>query len=518
LRNFYTVIESPLPPDPERVPAGSARIVMYNPRVARRGYHRLPLSLLQCGVFLEGRYEYEIVDGNLEDGCPRVEFLLERLRVLGAKYLCVTIMPGPQLQQAIPDIRRVRAELPEVTIIVGGYFPSLNSAVCARHSAIDFVIDGPGEETLPELIDVLEAGGDPAGVRGVVFEGAGGLVHTPHRGPRDPNELPWFPYHRVNVEEYVVPTHLGSRTVSHHSSYGCPFKCNFCGVTGVANGRWMPESAVRVADIAEFFVREYGVNALEFHDNNFFTQQKRVLEFSRELLRRKLSLNWWGEGRIDTLLKYTPETWETMRDSGLKMIFMGAESGDDETLKRMNKGGTLKRKDSLALAALMGGYGIVPEFSFILGNPPEPRKDIESTIEFIRAIKDTNPLSEIIMYRYDPVPLHGEMMEAVAKTGFRHPDALDEWLDPKWAKVHGRRTADLPWLSSDDMDLIRNFETVLNAYYPTSTERRLHSPLTRAALKLTSGLRYHARLYRRPHELRLLQRLIRYQRPETSGF
>lgn len=494
------------------------KILLYNPRVAQEGYHRLPLSLLQAGIFLEGRYEYEIIDGNLDQKIDKADVLLRRLRETGAKYLGVTIMPGPQLQSALPHINRIKAERPETVIIAGGYFPSLNSEVCARHAAIDFVIDGPGEDTLPELLDTLEAGGDPAQVAGLAFERGGGVVRTAKRAPRDPNSLPWFPYGRVDVGRYICKTHLGERTLSHHSSYGCPFTCNFCGVTGVAAGRWMPESAERLADITEHMVKTWKIDALEFHDNNFFTQQKRVLAYSQELIRRDIKIAWWGEGRIDTLLKYTSETWEAMRDSGLRMIFMGAEASNPETLKRMNKGGTLKAWDSVVLGELMARYDIVPEYSFILGNPPEPRKDIEETFELIRAIKAANPKSEIILYRYDPVPLPGAMMEQAEQAGFALPTALDDWMDPKNAKIHLRRTADLPWLSREDMRYIRNFETVLNARFPTSTSRRLHTPLTRFALRATSGLRFRLGLYGYPYELQLLQKLIHYQRPETSGF
>ena len=41
-------------------------VLLYNPKVAHPGYHRLPHSLLQLGALLENRYPYAIVDGNLE--------------------------------------------------------------------------------------------------------------------------------------------------------------------------------------------------------------------------------------------------------------------------------------------------------------------------------------------------------------------------------------------------------------------------------------------------------------------
>ena len=57
----------------------------------------------------------------------------------------------------------------------------------------------------------------------------------------------------------------------------------------------------------------------------------------------------WGDGlpvvpptreRVKAMLRYSDRSWEKMRDSGLRMVFLGAESGSDETLARMNKGGS----------------------------------------------------------------------------------------------------------------------------------------------------------------------------------
>ena len=64
---------------------------------------------------------------------------------------------------------------------------------------------------------------------------------------------------------------------------------------------------------------------------------------------------------------------------------------------------------------------------------------------------------------------------------------------------------------------MRDFELVLNAYYPTSTDARL-TGARRALLRAASAWRYHGRVYQLPLELRALQKVVHYQRPETSGF
>ena len=493
-------------------------ILLYNPKVAKPGYHRLPHSLLQLGALLEGRYSYEIVDGNLDQDRDLAAEIIETVKMEGVRYLGVTIMPGPQLQRAVPDIKRIKAACPGLTVVVGGYFPSNHVEACATDPSIDYVVISAGEDTFLELVETLEGGGDPAEVSGLAFERDDRVMQTAKRAPRHPNDLPWFPYHKVPVEQYVARTHLGARTLSHHSSFGCPFFCNFCAVVNMAEGKWLAESAERLGELMQHMVDSWRIDAIEFHDNNFFTSEKRVAAFADELLRRGLKVAWWGEGRIDTMLKFSDRTWALMRDSGLKMVFMGAESGDDETLALMNKGGTQSAAKALELAERARQFDIVPEFSFILGNPPDARRDVERGIEFIRKVKAINPAVEIIMYRYDPVPLAGDMWEGALGSGFRFPQTLDEWIDPHWERVQLRRSADIPWFSKDDRTLMRDFETVMNAYYPTTTDRRLRSWLWYSLLKVLSGWRYRLRFYRWPFELEALQNLIRYQRPETSGF
>jgi len=224
-----------------------------------------------------------------------------------------------------------------------------------------------------------------------------------------------------------------------------------------------------------------------------------------------------GEARIDTLLKFSDATWRLMRDSGLKMVFMGAESGSVETLERMDKGGTLTPDKTLEMAARMKRERIIPEFSFVLGSPPDPQADIRRTLEFVRKLKSINPQSEIILYNYTPVPLAGDLYESAAATGFEFPRTLDEWVSDSWQRFSGRYSDAMPWLTPQTRRRIRNFQRVLNAYYPTATDPRL-TGFRRAALRAASAWRYHTGRYEFPLELRALHRLFRYQRPETSGF
>ncbi len=490
-------------------------LILYNPPSSASRKPILPCSLLAIGAVLEAAHDYHIVEGNLVgDRFPAVERACDEG---GATVLGVTVMPGPQLSDAVPVCRRLKARHPHLTVVWGGYFPSQHWQTALRADYVDFVVRGHGELVFKALLDALRDGTDPRLIPGLAWRGdEGGDPGSAGMAPiPQPAELPGFPYQRVDMERYMRSTFLGSRTIGHHSSYGCPFRCNFCAVVNMVDGAWLPDEGRRVADVVRTLAVRYGANAVEFYDNNFFTSERRVMAFAEGI--RGLNVGWWGEGRVDTLMKYADSTWQAMADTGLRMIFMGAESGDDETLARMNKGGKQTADQTLALADKMRRYGIVPEMSFVLGNPPDPGADIERTIRFVRRVKEVNPATEVILYMYTPVPLDGTLFEEAQASGFAFPETLDEWVSQEWNDFTQRRSSMMPWLGDPLTRRLHDFERVLNAYYPTSTLPHLRGMPARL-LRAVARVRYENELYAFPLELRAMHKLLRYRRPETSGF
>jgi radical SAM superfamily enzyme YgiQ (UPF0313 family) len=485
-------------------------ILLYNPRATEFKF-RLPLSVLSLGAVFEGKYPWRLVDGNLDRNAGQT--LLDTIeRDPGIKYLLVTVMPGPQLMQAVPHTRAVKARFPHVTVVWGGYFPSSHPNTVLADPAIDYVVRSQGELTILELLDVLENGGSLAAIDGLSYHENGVVRHNKARKLLDPNELPMLPYEKVDATRYLKKTILGDRTTSYHSSIGCPFTCSFCSVTKNYAGRWLAEKPERTIDTVRWLHERYGVNGLEFHDSNFFTAEKRVAAFAEGI--KVLGIGWWGEGTIDTIMRYDDHTWDLMRDSGLKMIFMGAENASATTLKFMSKG-PLTPEATLAMAEKSARYGIIPEFSFVLGNPPDPEADIDENIEFIYKIKRINPASEIILYLYTPTP-GGHMFEEAEKAGFRYPDTLDEWIGPEWASFSRRRNPHTPWVKPAHLRKLDNFETVLNARYPTVSDLKIR-PWHRKLLQTLGTWRYRLHVYDNPLELRAIFKYISYTQPEQAG-
>jgi radical SAM superfamily enzyme YgiQ (UPF0313 family) len=491
-------------------------IILLHPRTTRPKNRRFPLSVLALAAVLEGKEEFEIVDGNV-DADPLAS--LDRImREQPAELLGVSVMPGPQMVAAIGLCKEFRARHPKVPIVWGGYFPSLYPDAALNAPYVDALVRGQGEDTFLELLEALRKIGtlrpqELSRIDGVSYKDSFGLiVHTKDRSIRSPGDFPRMPYHRLrDAEKYIVPTFLGKRTAVHHASFGCPYRCTFCGVTGVAGGRQKSESPERTAEILAALQRDYRIDAVQFYDNNFFLRESDSLELAERIT--PLKLKWWCEGRIDILLRYSDETLRALRRSGCEMIFLGAESGNDEHLKAMQK--QLTSAQILEIARRIRKFGITPEFSFVIGNPNEPERDFAEASTFIRRIKRLNPGAEIVIQHYIPTP-HPDGMYGEIDSKLVFPKSPEEWASPRWYNFTVRQDPALPWLPAETKRKIDAFETVMECRWPTAQDFTMPAWARRTMQGLASW-RYALGVYSWPAELKLAQQLLKPRRPKVES-
>lgn len=486
-------------------------IVLLHPRATRPKNSRFPLAIMAIAAVLEGKEEYVIIDGNLD---PDPGGALARVAPEhGVELLAVSVMPGPQMAASIPLCREFRRLHPSIPIVWGGYFPSLYTDAALNARYVDYAIRGQGEETILELLAALRAKTSLRAIKGLSWKDEFGLhVHNPERPLRSPDDYPWVPYHRLkSIEKYLKPTFLGSRTAVHNASLGCPFRCRFCGVVPVFEGREKTEAPERTAAVLGHLKETYGANAVQFYDNNFFLSESRAYEQAERFV--PLGMRWWAEGRIDTVLRYSDETWRAIRRSGAAMIFFGAESGSNEALAEMNKGITTEQ--TLELAARIRRFDIIPEFSFVMGNPQDPDRETHETIRFIRRLKRLNPDAEIIVQHYIPTP-HPDGMYGNVEAQLKFPTTPEEWASQRWFNYTVRKDPLLPWLPSKVKRRIDNFELVINSRWPTIQD--IHLPQWgRAMLRLLSSWRYALGMYNFPVELVWAQKMAALRKPRLES-
>jgi radical SAM superfamily enzyme YgiQ (UPF0313 family) len=485
-------------------------IILYHPKSTKPRSRRFPLAVLALAAVIEGREEYCIVDGNVDPN--PLATLQQLIETYPTELLAVSVMPGPQMVAAMHTCREIRANYPHVPIVWGGYFPSIYTDTVLNAFYVDFAVRGQGEETFVELISALRGERPLNSVLGLSFkEKDGSHRHNHHRPLKSPDCFPWPPFHRVPAAKYILPTFLGRFTAVHQASVGCPFRCNFCGVISAFGSQEKMESPVRTEAILRHLVHRYHVDAIQFYDNNFFLREDHTRELAERI--RPLRLRWWCEGRIDILLSYSDATLEALRRSGCAMVFFGAESGSDWILKEMNK--QLSAEQTLQLAHRIRDFNIIPEFSFVVGNPRSPEQDIRECLKFIRKIKKINPQAEIIIQHYIPVPQRNHMYGDV-EGRVHFPDTVEEWSTDRWLNFTIRKEPATPWLKPSMKKLIDDFELVVASRWPTTQDIRLPS-WGRRLLKLLSSWRYALGMYRWPLELEWAQRFVELRKPKVES-
>ena len=483
-------------------------IVLFNPKACRPHARRFPLSIMHLGAMLNDE-DYVIVDGNVDQDPVQTISNLIRSRN-SVELLAVTVMPGPQFANALPQCKKLKALFPELPMMWGGYFPSMHHRVCLQSNLVDLVVRGQGEHTLLEYLSARCHGAQLDGIQGLCHKRNGDIIDNGPRPMVSPNELPEkLPYHKIDPEAYIHPTFLGRRTATHHVSIGCPFNCNFCGVISVYGSQEKLASPVRIEHQLRYLKTMFRVDAIQFWDNNFFLGESHADELFDRMI--PLGLSWWSEARIDLLLRFSDRTWRKMRAAGCKMLYLGAESGSNESLKEMSK--KLTREQITELARLAQQYDIIPEFSFMFGNPRDPLGDALESIHLIHQLKEIDPRCEIILYHYTPTP---QTRGSYGKVESPYPDTLEEWATPEWIRFAMHYNPAVPWLRTDLLSWLRNFETTLQCRWPTIQDFRL-TPLTRKLLQGLAGWRYKSRFYHFPIELKIARRLSTLRNPRAES-
>jgi radical SAM superfamily enzyme YgiQ (UPF0313 family) len=434
----------------------------------------------------------------------------------------ISVMGGPQLRSAILVSQGIRAIFPHTPIIWGGHYSSICAEPALNTPYLDFAIRGQGEEALGEVLDAIFKGGDLAGIAGLSWRSGADIVHNKSRHFSAASLTRTLPYERAgDPRHYLARTFLGRRTTGYQAALGCRFRCTFCGVASMFRGKTALPAADRLDRDLQFLTTKLGVDAIQFFDHNFFDREQDTAPLLEVLA--KYQLPWWCFARSDALLNLSEKSWKLVRQSRLRMAYIGAESPSDWLLHDVRKG--TNTDQTLAAVEICRSNGVIPELSFMLAPPHDPEGETERTFDFIRHIKRIYPKTEIMLYVYAPLPpapgaKNPQVERAVSKlrdsdgAPLAFPTTADGWAEPQWLAYWCH--TDVPWLTPRMRARIRDFTTVLGCRFPTITDVR--SPYWgKSALRALASWRYRFQRYEKPWELDFSKRFIKLWDPRVSG-
>jgi anaerobic magnesium-protoporphyrin IX monomethyl ester cyclase len=302
------------------------------------------------------------------------------------------------------------------------------------------VVIGEGEVTLEEAVRALGAGcGRLDDVRGLCFRSQDGrIVRTERRDPiRDLDALPLPAWDLVDVARYraIWHAHHGHHSMNLVTTRGCPYHCNWC-AKPIYGQRYAVRSAAQVVEEIAWLKRTYAPDHLWIADDIFGLRPGWVEEFARLLVARDAVVPFKCLMRADQV---SAPVATSLRASGCRTVWIGAESGSQRILDAMEKG--VRVEQIVAAANVLHGAGVDVGLFLQFGYPGEAREDIDQTLAMMRAC-EPDDIGVSISY---PLP------------GTRFFDRVRAELGPK-----------RNWFDSDDLD------TMYHATYSPEFYRVLH--------------------------------------------
>lgn len=316
------------------------------------------------------------------------------------------------------SVKRIDAGIP---VVLGGHHPSVSAEALLKNKNVDYIVIGEGESGFLDLVTKLDSGdrGAICQIDGMAGRNGDGKIFI---NPRtefigDLDRLPMPARHLFDMEGYfkinlfMNTVTAGRRVATMITSRGCPFHCIFCATTGLWGNRFRARSTKCVLDEIAFLKERYGVDEIQFEDDNMMWDRARAGELFDGMIERSFDIRWCApQGiRVDTI---DENICGKMKESGCYEVAIGVESGDQEVLDKIVRKGIRLEKVREA-ARLLKKYGIRATGFFLVGLPGEKIGNMEETFRFARKLGlDRSSFMA-------PTPLVGtELYEICRKRGY----------------------------------------------------------------------------------------------------
>lgn len=339
-----------------------------------------PLGILSIGTYLKRNTDFEIrlLDNQLEvlKGEELAELIQEyQPDVVGITVVSFKLYPAYKVTQVVKQIS------PSTHVCWGGPHLSIFPKESLYLKGVDSIILGDGEVPFTKLCQNLSEGKDIEEIQGVYTLKNGTSQNSKFQDYvyKNLNDLPMpditlllYRKYRTFLTNNLMATAVTSR--------GCPYRCIFCKLDF---NRIRLVAIQEVIKLIEKYI-ELGIREIEFYDETFNLNIKRIIQFSNFVINKGLKFKWSFRGRVDAV---SAEMLKLIKEAGCQRIQYGVEAGTDRILKVLKKGITVEQVKECFRLTNQAKIDTVAYF--ILGNPGETSEDMNQTIRLAREIKPT---------------------------------------------------------------------------------------------------------------------------------
>jgi len=358
---------------------------------------------------------------------------IERFRPDMVGMTCIFSSVFPVVREICRTIKEIDRHIMTVT---GGTYPTFMPEYCLAEPALDMIARGEGETVLVDLLAALEKGAPLREVDGLAWKENNEVrVNPKTKWVEDLDRLPFPARDLLPTPVYKkrgVPHSLSisGRTFSPLiTSRGCPANCIYCSSTRFWGNRYRFRSAQNVLDEIGELVERFGIEEVQFEDDNMTANKKRATEIFEGIIERGYDIRFNFPNGL-ALWTLDEKLVDLMVKAGCYEMTLAFESGSQKVLSEI-----VKKPTDLEKAARIADYirssGIRTDAFYIIGFPGETREQIQETFDFARKMKTD------MAYFFVANPLPGtEMYEMARQQGLLREDFNFEDLSYSRSAYH----------------------------------------------------------------------------------
>ncbi len=262
--------------------------------------------------------------------------------------------------------RLIKGIFPESKVIAGGIHPTVLPEEFLRNHDFDFVVRQEAEEVVNSLYDTLKAGKEYSVLAGISFRSGQKIVHNPDGRLTDLANAPPFPFHLF--EQSRGKYNFGFVS----SSRGCPYECIFCSQRAISGQSYRYFPVEKVIEEIDLLINKYGQRHINFLDDNFTVNRKRVSQLLEMMVKREFyrSSTFDCQTRPDGI---DDDVLFLLKKAGFRLINFGLETASERLMALLNKKETVSKNIEGVRLAKKHGFGV--SATFIFGLPGETGAD-----------------------------------------------------------------------------------------------------------------------------------------------
>jgi anaerobic magnesium-protoporphyrin IX monomethyl ester cyclase len=358
-----------------------------------------PLGLLYLASYINkysDKFRTEIIDIGAEG--LSLEDVNKRITEEDPFIIGISAMT-PQLQGAVELAQFIKQDVGnDIKIFLGGPHVSADPDFIRRHADIfDYAITGEAEKTFLDSLNKLIAGQQIPAVQ------SGEVVMNLDAIPFSDKKL-------IKRENY-------SKTESMLFSRGCPYQCYYCSRPSISRIIRYRSAENLVNEIKECL--KYCDGSLNFQDDTFTLNRKKVMDFCELVNKENLILNWECNTRIDLV---DEELLRKMKQAGCSRINFGVESGNENLRRDVIKKGSFTNEKIREVFKNCKKQGIGIACYFMIGHPCETKSMVQETKNMI-----LNSGIDVLGLSI-PLPFPGSSLYNIAcKEGIINEEIIDKF-------------------------------------------------------------------------------------------